>query len=419
MISGGMRSGKPEMISGGAKANKRVQEFGDVRIKDLWQWDRESSSSSPDQDEKSSIKSVKSTKSVKREFRVSQQGARNAKTYPDTSCHDMNKIIKQKGKGKLVMEIDEKGAKLSQERKENPLPPKPNCFSHSQWESLKEEMAADLRYGEWAYHCHSKMMWWSTSLHRIFNVKKKSNKEGLKLSDYAKLIHEDDRDLLQFLFDRAVHEGVAFTVTHRCSVPTGKDGAKKTLWCHCICKVRYSSSNRRRNNMTSMKSDRTSAAAALPSLPQIASGSSNITDCQQHSARNDDRNNGYHQKKRSSRSVEEGDSSSSCPSAGNSHSRLKIDSLKRGCAFTIPIIKQNRGKTSPGSFSDDSPLLDAESKENRYLVGLLQDVTSAINDSDATENLKSYINNQEVRLKARQPLVADEIENANPVCQLS
>uniref|UniRef100_A0A7S2U3C8 PAS fold-3 domain-containing protein n=1 Tax=Lotharella oceanica TaxID=641309 RepID=A0A7S2U3C8_9EUKA len=286
------------------RTEKGGQEFG-VRINDLWQWDRESSGSSPDGEQNKSNKNMGAAKSFPRK--------RSAQKASRPTCEHKDKIQKHSIKGPLYGDT-----KLESMTKPLATPKsKPDCFSQQRWHSLRADMFADLSYGEWAYHCQRKAMWWSPSLYKVFDME--PNKKGTKLADYARLIHPEDRDLLQFLFDRAVNNGVNYTVTHRCIIQREK--GTKIIWCHCKCRVYYGSGKLKKN---------------LSAKEQTDKGS-----------------------------------------------------------------------------SDDSP------KGDRYLVGVVQDVTSIINDSDASENLKSYINNQEVHLEHTLPLGDNEILNANPVCRLS
>ncbi|GAB5364397.1 hypothetical protein AAMO2058_000966500 [Amorphochlora amoebiformis] len=200
---------------------------------------------------------------------------------------------------------------------------RPSFTTRNEWHTIRSKMLDDLKYGEWAYNCELKMMWWSPKLFRLFGAD--PDGKGKNIGDYVKLIHEDDRDLLQFLFDKAVKEGSNYTVTHRCAIPT-EENSCKIIWFHCICKV---------------------------------------------------------------------------------HNR------------SIQPSRQSRSKKSFKNFLNSDDSKSTSTNSGRYLIGVVQDVTNMMNDSDASQNLKSYINTQEVQGAEIDPLVNEEVESANPVCRLS
>lgn len=292
------------MMIGDSRSTKGERDFG-VRIKDLWQWDREGSGSGPDTEPEQESKT--SAKMEEGKVWASKEAVlpRRTELPYDTTLGN-----------KTWVKTEEKKDKGASIKEANQSQSKPKWFSSSEWKTKRKEMSSELKIGEWAYHCNSKAMWWSSGLHRLFDVN--PTRRTKKLADYASLIHEDDKDLVQFLFDRAVNEGANYSVTHRIALPT-KEG-RTIIWCHCICRVNYS----RPTNARCLKSQKSK------------------------------------------------------------------DIMSKG-----------------------------SSKTGRYLVGVVQDVTSTINDSKISLNLKSYINAEEVKDRDSPQLVDSEIVDASPVCRLS
>jgi len=291
-----------------------------VRIKDLWQWDRETSrSSGTATDESGAGAGAEAKIKSNREMVQAKPLPSRKRTAPNTTLEgDDDKKPKNQHSGLSSSAHPEfsngtKSAPITR----TPVPPlKPNCFSEHKWESLKSQLHGELRYGEWAYHCKKKTMWWSASLYKVFEMEP-DKKTGRKLSDYATLIHPDDRDLLHFLFDRAVKIGAGYTVTHRCLIR--RTPQIKVIWCRCKCTVHYGG-------------------------------------------------------------------------------------------------KKGGGRLNMPEASSDDHDRQKENHSERYLVGLVQDVTRVIRDSDCS---KSYMNNPVPPVEHTRPLAKSEIESANTVCELS
>eukprot|EP00471_Norrisiella_sphaerica_P002551 CAMPEP_0184484934 /NCGR_PEP_ID=MMETSP0113_2-20130426/6598_1 /TAXON_ID=91329 /ORGANISM="Norrisiella sphaerica, Strain BC52" /LENGTH=393 /DNA_ID=CAMNT_0026866159 /DNA_START=37 /DNA_END=1218 /DNA_ORIENTATION=+ len=388
------------------KSEKSVKDFASMNYKDLWQWDRDSSGSGPDDMDKSSVKSTKNGEEMKDQSRAppaSQNSQHNTlSSIRKASEHSFNdKLTKD---GNFSDFSSESAGGLSMNLTPNRTPSKsgnvdtdrdtaqvtrtfrPKCFSTQEWNDITRRLRRDLRYGEWAYHSKSKKMWWSPSLYKIFNVQPSSERVP-KLLDMESLVHKEDRELLQFLFDRAIQDGINFSVTHRCTVPDSKDRSKKkTIWCHCICRV-YSS----------LDGTPTEADASLSSQSNASQGKRKATD-------------GFN-----------GENNSSIQSDGRKVAKFSLHGdtsrkekpLQGDVSFDRSLFsKMLQSDNSESSASSE------EDKAAVYLAGVVQDVTSTINDSNATDNFKCFINDREAQL-SHSPLDADEILNANPVCQLS
>jgi len=86
----------------------------------------------------------------------------------------------------------------------------PDFVAPVEWRMIRNEITKDLKAGEWAFDCNTLEMWWSVEIFRIFNLDHKYAKPSF--ASYKKLLHPDDKDLVLFLFQRALEKGVPYEV---------------------------------------------------------------------------------------------------------------------------------------------------------------------------------------------------------------
>eukprot|EP00954_Amorphochlora_amoebiformis_P009201 716068-Amorphochlora_amoeboformis.AAC.1 len=110
----------------------------------------------------------------------------------------------------------------------------PGFMSAHSWRGIHQELRKDLKVGEWAYSCSSEEMWWSMSVHKIFESSTPYSSPSFET--YRSLLHPDDRDQVLFLFQRAITRGIPYDVTHRLYLPN-----KTIKWCRCMCRIQFHS----------------------------------------------------------------------------------------------------------------------------------------------------------------------------------
>jgi len=111
----------------------------------------------------------------------------------------------------------------------------PDFVAPVEWRMIRNEITKDLKAGEWAFDCNTLEMWWSVEIFRIFNLDHKYAKPSF--ASYKKLLHPDDKDLVLFLFQRALEKGVPYEVSHRFTMLDDK-----VKWCRVKCRVQLDSS---------------------------------------------------------------------------------------------------------------------------------------------------------------------------------
>eukprot|EP00468_Gymnochlora_sp_CCMP2014_P003831 CAMPEP_0167759992 /NCGR_PEP_ID=MMETSP0110_2-20121227/11335_1 /TAXON_ID=629695 /ORGANISM="Gymnochlora sp., Strain CCMP2014" /LENGTH=183 /DNA_ID=CAMNT_0007646447 /DNA_START=65 /DNA_END=616 /DNA_ORIENTATION=- len=97
------------------------------------------------------------------------------------------------------------------------------------WKRVKVQTARLLKVGMWAYNSETLEMWLSQEVHRIFKIKTEANET--KFSCFKRLIHQDDRDLFLYLFERAANKGIPYQMTHRLYQEKGEK------WCRTRCRI--------------------------------------------------------------------------------------------------------------------------------------------------------------------------------------
>jgi len=118
----------------------------------------------------------------------------------------------------------------------------PDFVAPVEWRMIRNEITKDLKVGEWAFDCATLEMWWSVEIFQIFDLDQKVAKPTF--ASYKKLLHQDDKDLVLFLFQRALEKGVPYEVSHRFTMPNDK-----VKWCRVKCRVQLDPS---RNNVTKL-----------------------------------------------------------------------------------------------------------------------------------------------------------------------
>mmetsp|Transcript_9706 Transcript_9706/g.14539 ORF Transcript_9706/g.14539 Transcript_9706/m.14539 type:complete len:246 (+) Transcript_9706:91-828(+) len=118
-------------------------------------------------------------------------------------------------------------------RRENECP---KFVAAVEWRMIRNEINKDLKVGEWAFDCTTLDMWWSKEIFEIFNMDLRYAKPSFKT--YKKMLHPDDKDLVLFLFQRAIEKGVSYEVSHRFTL---LDDSIK--WCRVKCRVQMDPSH--------------------------------------------------------------------------------------------------------------------------------------------------------------------------------
>jgi len=111
----------------------------------------------------------------------------------------------------------------------------PDFVAPVEWKMIKSEITKDLKVGEWAFDCTTSDMWWSIEVFQIFDMD--PNRAKPTFASYKKLLHQDDKDLVLFLFQRALEKGVPYEVSHRFIMP-----GDKIKWCRVKCRVQLDNS---------------------------------------------------------------------------------------------------------------------------------------------------------------------------------
>uniref|UniRef100_A0A7S0DHY4 PAS fold-3 domain-containing protein n=1 Tax=Amorphochlora amoebiformis TaxID=1561963 RepID=A0A7S0DHY4_9EUKA len=106
----------------------------------------------------------------------------------------------------------------------------PDFVASVEWRMIRSEITKDLKVGEWAFDCSTLEMWWSQEIFGIFDLDPKTSKPTFAI--YKKLLHPDDKDLVLFLFQRALEKGVPYEVSHRFTLAD-----KKFKWARVKCRV--------------------------------------------------------------------------------------------------------------------------------------------------------------------------------------
>ncbi|GAB5358894.1 hypothetical protein AAMO2058_000498000 [Amorphochlora amoebiformis] len=106
----------------------------------------------------------------------------------------------------------------------------PSELKPPSWKKAKVNHAELLRVGMWAFNVESLDMWFSSEMIRIFELEQKTNES--EFSCFKRYIHQDDRDLFLFLFERATDKGVPYQITHRLCTSKGE-----VKWCRTTCYV--------------------------------------------------------------------------------------------------------------------------------------------------------------------------------------
>jgi len=106
----------------------------------------------------------------------------------------------------------------------------PDFVAPVEWRMIRNEITKDLKVGEWAFDCATLEMWWSVEIFRIFGMDHNFDKPTF--ATYKNLLHRDDKDLVLFLFQRALEKGVPYEVSHRFSM-----AGDKVKWCRVKCRV--------------------------------------------------------------------------------------------------------------------------------------------------------------------------------------
>mmetsp|Transcript_11560 Transcript_11560/g.21189 ORF Transcript_11560/g.21189 Transcript_11560/m.21189 type:complete len:263 (+) Transcript_11560:197-985(+) len=106
----------------------------------------------------------------------------------------------------------------------------PDFVAPVEWRTIRSEITKDLKVGEWAFDCATLQMWWSKEVCRIFHLDHKHTEPSF--ASYKNFLHKDDKDLVLFLFQRALEKGIPYELSHRFRMPDNK-----VKWCRVKCRV--------------------------------------------------------------------------------------------------------------------------------------------------------------------------------------